>query len=781
MDELIGNPLTGCLALSVAFAAGAPWLTRALGARGSTALFGLVPLLQFAWLAVQAPAVISERSIVESHRWLSDPGLDLALRLDGLSLLFSLMITGIGALVVTYASRYLEGHPHLGRFYSALFLFMASMLGLVLSDNLVALFVFWELTSISSYFLIGFDHEREESRSAALQALLVTTFGGLAMLAGFLLLAASGGSFAISELLERGDAIRAHGYYLPALFLIAGGAFTKSAQFPFHFWLPNAMQAPTPVSAYLHSATMVKAGVFLLARLSPALGGTEPWFWLLTIAGACTMVTGAFLSLVQQDLKLILAYLTVSVLGLLVMLLGIGTEQAVVAAMTYTIVHSLYKGSLFLIAGNVDHGAGTRDVAKLRGLARGMRTTAACAALSALSLAGIPLLFGFVGKELILDALLSGSGTLAGTGAFANVLVAATVAAFSAVMARAIVLGYVIFLSPSGITNQSTHEAPIRMLAGPAALALLGLAFGLAPGLADPVVRAAADSVLRSRPEVHLAVWHGINTALLLSLLSAGAGLLLHLGSVRTAAFLKRALSATAVAHPARAYAASLSLLAAVAEGQTAALLRGGTRRHLIYVLVSIALVTGFALIRVDDLAFPSEWGGIRYYEWTLCALMVLGALTAALARSPLVAVAALGVSGYAIALTYVIFGAPDLAMTQFLVETLTVILLALVLSKLPGYPQASKSRLAKALEILVATIFGTLFTALTWRVIQDPLDWTLSEYFARKSLPDAHGRNIVNVILVDFRALDTLGEITVLGLAGLGVLGLVRLGRAAR
>ncbi|MFB3140368.1 MAG: proton-conducting transporter membrane subunit, partial [Candidatus Acidiferrales bacterium] len=378
----------------------APWLHR-IARSTSGWVLALFPLALTVYFAGQAGRVAAGEVLAVSIDWVPSLGIALSFYLDGLSLLFALLISGIGALVVVYAGGYLAGHAHLGRFYAFLLMFLASMLGLVLANNVITLFVFWELTSVSSYLLIGFEHEREAARQAALQALLVTGLGGLALLAGLLLLGQAGGSMELSELLTRGEAIQAHPFYAPILLLILAGAFTKSAQFPFHFWLPSAMEAPTPVSAYLHSATMVKAGIYLLARFNPVLGGTELWFYIVTAAGAATMLVGAYLAFQQSDLKRILAYSTMSALGMMVLLLGLGTELAVKAAIVSILVHALYKGALFLVAGAVEHETGTRDVDRLGGLRRAMPITAAAAALAALSMAGLPPLFGFIGKEMV--------------------------------------------------------------------------------------------------------------------------------------------------------------------------------------------------------------------------------------------------------------------------------------------------------------------------------------------------------------------------------------------
>ncbi|MBI2088067.1 MAG: NADH-quinone oxidoreductase subunit L, partial [Deltaproteobacteria bacterium] len=357
----------------------APWIDRV--GRGRTGwIIAVLPATLFAYFATFVASIRNGEVIRQSHAWIPSLGIDLSFTADGLSVLFALLISGIGALVVVYAGGYLAGHPQLGRFFSYLLLFMSAMLGLVLADNVIALFVFWELTTLSSYLLIGFDHEREAARSAALKSLLVTGIGGLALLAGLILLAQAGGSPELSALAKHGDAIRSHPLYAPILALILAGAFTKSAQVPFHFWLPAAMEAPTPVSAYLHSATMVKAGVYLLARLNPVLGGTDPWLFTVTTTGAVTMVVGAWMALQRTDLKLILAYSTVSALGVLTMLLGLGTPLAIKAASVFLLGHALYKGALFLIAGAVDHETGTRSFDRLGGLKKAMPLTALAAA-----------------------------------------------------------------------------------------------------------------------------------------------------------------------------------------------------------------------------------------------------------------------------------------------------------------------------------------------------------------------------------------------------------------
>ncbi|HET9529745.1 MAG TPA: proton-conducting transporter membrane subunit, partial [Blastocatellia bacterium] len=499
----------------------APWIYR-LGRDATGWLRAILPLGLFLYFASFASRVAAGETFAVSYPWVAGLDINLSFYVDGLSLMFALLICGIGALVVVYSGGYLAGHAYLGRFYSFLLMFMASMLGLVLADNLITLFVFWELTSLSSYLLIGFDHESERSRAAALQALLVTGGGGLALMAGLVMLGLIGGSFEMSVLLNRGDAVRSHALYLPALLLVLAGAFTKSAQFPFHFWLPAAMEAPTPVSAYLHSATMVKAGIYLMARLSPVLGGTEAWHYTVTIAGAATMLIGGYLALNKTDLKQILAYSTVSALGTLTLLLGIGTEGAVKAAMVFLLAHALYKGALFMIAGAVDHETGTRDVEQLGGLRQVMPITAAAALLAALSLAGLGPFLSFIGKEMLFEAVWESRQARA-------VLAPAAVIAGAMFVAVAAIVVVRPFFGRLKETPRRAHEAPLSLWLGPALLSIKGLLIGIFPGLAAAwVISPSVAAVLKEPSVVVLSLWHGLNPALVMSAIAFVLGLLIY-------------------------------------------------------------------------------------------------------------------------------------------------------------------------------------------------------------------------------------------------------------
>ena len=744
----------------------APVLARWL--RGASGwVLALAPAGIFAWLAMHLEAIGQGQVILSRQEWLPSLGISLSFRLDGLSLLFALIITGIGVLVVIYGGGYLHGHPALGRFYATLLMFMGSMLGVVLSDNLITIFVFWELTSLTSYLLIGFDHHRAEARAAALQALLVTALGGLVMLAGFVLLGKVTGSYEISTLLASGDVVRGHALYLPILLLVLAGAFTKSAQVPFHFWLPNAMEAPTPVSAYLHAATMVKAGVYLLARLAPVLGGTSEWNWLVGGAGAVTWMLGAWLAILQNDLKRILAYSTVSALGALVFLLGLDTPAAAQAMVVFLLAHALYKGALFLIAGAVDHETGSRDIRELGGLRAKMPLLAACAGAAALSLAGLPPLFGFLAKEIFYEAALHSPWGMPWT-------IAAAVTGGALLVATAGMVAFRPFFGEFKPTVKSPHEAPWSLLLGPAVLSIKGLVFGLAPGaLVGGLLSAAAGAVRNSPNEVQLALWHGFTPVLGLSALTVALGAGLYFA--RDAIARSAAGSAVSQWGPGKMYDRAFDGLMRFAALQTRILQSGYLRYYLLMTIGTVVVLAGHALATRAGIPPLPSVADVHFYEWALGALMLMAAVGAVRATSRLAAVASLGVVGFGVALVYILHGAPDLAMTQFLIETLMVLLFVLVLYHLPRFATLS-SQVARARDLVVSLAAGGLMTLLVLLAISSTRPTPLTDYFAEHSLPAAHGRNVVNVILVDFRGLDTLGEITVLAVAAVGVYALLKL-----
>ncbi len=699
--------------------------------------------------------------------WIPSLGINLSFYADGLSLVFSILISGIGALVLFYAGGYLKGHLLIGRFYAYMLIFMGSMLGLVLSDNLLLLFVFWELTSISSYLLIGFLHDKEDSRRLALQALIITGGGGLALLAGIILIGLITGSYEFSELIRNPDIIRSHILYIPILILVLLGVFTKSAQVPFHFWLPGAMVAPTPVSAYLHSATMVKAGIFLLARMNPLLGSTDAWHYIVSIVGVVTMVTGAVMAVVQTDLKRLLAYSTVSALGTLVLLLGLGTVMATKAAIVFLIVHSLYKGGLFMVAGTIDHETGTREVTSLGGLVRFMPITAAAAGLAALSMSGFPPLLGFIGKELIYEAKLQ-LPTLSILITFAGVL------ANIVNVTVAIIVGIAPFWDDEKINTQPAHEAPIALWFGPLVLSFMGLVAGLYSDLIGRQLIAPAVSAIRAEETlVNLQLWHGISPVLMLSIatLLTGLGLFFARHVLRR---LSAKLRILVITGPGRLYQLFFDSVLQFAVWQTRILQNGYQSIYIRVIftatMVLILLTFSWSYLALEQVALTD----IRYDEVLLIVVMIIAGFSVIKIKSRLGAVIALGVIGYVIALLYILYGAPDLAITQILVETLTVILFVFVIYHLPRFTHLSP-RTTRIRDAVLAILFGGTMTILMLKAISIP-HTPISTFFGQNSYLQAFGKNVVNVILVDFRSLDTLGEITVLSVAALGVYAMLKL-----
>lgn len=728
----------------------------------------VVPPVAFAFaFAACLPTVAGGDAIRIAHEWVPSLGISLSFLVDGLSLTFALLISGIGAFVALYSSAYLAGHPHLVRFHLYLLLFTVAMLGLVLANDLVTLFVFWELTTVASYLLIGFDHASAEARRSARQALLVTGAGGLALLAGLILLGAVGGSFELSAIVAQGDAVRGHALYLPILVLVLLGAFTKSAQVPFHFWLPNAMAAPTPVSAYLHSATMVKAGIYLLARMHPVLSGTDAWIWTLTIFGAVTALMASVLALRQTDLKLALAYTTVMALGTLTMFLGAEATVAVAAAVTFLVVHSLYKAALFLIVGIIDHETGTRQATQLRGLAGAMPITAAAAAAAGLSMAGFPPFLGFIGKELKYEGALAIASE--------PLLVAtAAVLANALMVAVAGIVSLRPFLGVRHGTPKVPHEASVRMWLGPFVLAGLGLTFGLSPSLiAGSLVQPAVTAILGRPESVKLALWHGVNVPLLLSLLTFALGLAIYALHRRIRAGLAR-LESRLPATSDQVWDHLLDGLKALAAAQTNLLQSGVLRRYLFVVFASLVLAVGSALVVSDALRLSFAWPDLPVKHWAVAALIAGGVAMTVMTRSRLAAVCALGVVGVGVALVFLMFGAPDVAITQLLVETLVVVLLAAAMLRLPklGNDSATPGR---GLNALLAVAVGGVVTLTLLAAVEGPIDRSVSAYFEESSVSEAFGRNVVNVILVDFRALDTFGEIAVVAAAALAAYALIR------
>jgi len=732
-------------------------------------VLALLPASLTVYFASLIPAAGNGEALVIEFQWMPGLGISLDFLVDGLSLVFALLISGIGTFILIYAGSYLKGHPDLGRFYVIMLSFMASMLGLVLSDNLIAFFVFWELTSITSYMLIGFNHEDEEARKCALQGLFVTAGGGLVLMAGLILLAFITGSYSFAEILASDLQIQGHDYYTAAVVCILIGAFTKSAQVPFHFWLPNAMAAPTPVSAFLHSATMVKAGVFLLARLNPAMAEDPLWSGTLMLFGAATMLTGAYLAFSSTGIKKILAYSTVMALGTLTMLVGVGTELAITAFICFLLAHSLYKGALFMLAGALDHETGTKDITKMGGLRHSMPLTAAITALAALSLAGLPPLFGFVAKELMLESLLKAPAWSLG-------LMVVAVASAMLVVAVAALVAIKPFFGEVLKTPKQPHEAPFAMLIGPAVLSLLALIFGVVPFVpAGILLDAAISSVHGATVETALALWHGVNVPLILSMASLLVGSLLFYKWLRLQPNLYAINTVGGRVGPEAGYFRFMLGITQVADWQTRLLQNGVLGIYLLVLVLVTFGLTGYTLLTRHGFELDFDFSDGYFYEFGIALLLVVSTLFACATKSRLGSVASVGVTGFGVALTFIHFSAPDLGITQLLVETLTVILLVLVLFKLPPFVNLS-SPWERYRDLAVAVFAGIVMTQLILAAMDIQFFDSISSYYIENSSELAFGKNIVNVILVDFRQLDTLGEIFVLGLAAIGVFSMIKL-----
>ncbi|MDJ0836777.1 MAG: proton-conducting transporter membrane subunit [Acidobacteriota bacterium] len=723
-------------------------------------LLSLQPFAVALYLLRHAPSITGGEPLRYKVEWLPSLGLSLSFYIDGLALLFALMVSIIGGVILIYARPYLGKHPDLTKFYVVLQIFISAMLGVVCSGNLLGLFVFWELTGITSFLLIGFDHEKKSSRTAALQALLITTAGSLAMFAGLLIMGQAGG-FELETLLA-GDGLQRHSLYLPILLLVLAGAFTKSAQFPFHFWLPRAMAAPTPISAYLHSATMVKLGVFLLARLYPVLGETAYWELLLMGFGGATMIMGGWRSPFQDDLKAVLAYSTLSVLGMLVFALGMGGPYGLTAMVLLTLAHSLYKAPLFLVAGNLDHETGTRSIAALSGLRDKLPLTFAVGLTASVSMIGLPPTLGFVSKEVLLEAAWKHS-PLAVT--------AITVTAIGLV-AAAWTAGLKPFRGPPKPTPRSPHEAPAPMWSGPLVLALGGLLLGAAVGLLKPLYQAAASAVSQDTVAVSVSLWHGFTPPLFTSMS------ILLMGAVVIASFDKLSPLMKLSLHfdrirPSRIYLKCFDALFAFAARITRMVQSDSLGVNLSIILWTFLLLGGGVLWRLGGLPGQVTWEP-KWLEIVLGSLMAAAALGAVFAKAFMGSAILLGMVGFSMSAVFMLYGAVDLAITQIVVDTLTVLMLVLVVHKLPHFKNLSRAR-NKLHDAILSISCGLFVTLLILKAEQVDFQQSISVFYNDHSVPDAYGRNIVNVILVDFRALDTLGEITVLATAAMGVILLLR------
>ena len=748
-------------------------LAAVAGRRSGTAAawtLGAVAAAALALVLAALPGVLAGEAPAARWRWVPEMGLDVALRLDGLAALFAILILGIGLLVIVYARYYLGADDPPGRFYGLLALFMAAMLGVALADNLLLLAVFWELTSVASFLLIGFWHHRADARQGARMALAVTATGGLALLAGFVLIGQIAGTYEISALAARHDRIVADPRYPVALGLVLLGAFTKSAQFPFHFWLPEAMAAPTPVSAYLHSATMVKAGVFLLLRLYPALGGTPLFVYVVATVGLVTFVFGAYVAIFKHDLKGLLAYSTISHLGLITFLIGLDSPLSSAAAVFHVVNHATFKASLFMTAGIIDHECGTRDMRRINGLWRYMPYTATLAIVAAAAMAGVPLLNGFLSKEMFFaEALdLRDLGLL---GALAPGAVLAGGAFGVAYSARFI--HDVFFNGAPRDLPKTPHEPPRFMKVPVEILVVLCVAVGVLPALTvQPLVDAATRAVLGGAlPEHSLALWHGFSAALALSVAAFAGGAAIYWALQRKYNLHLHAPSGWTAR---LAFQRLMDAALAGSRGLTRALENGSLQRSLAC-LFAVALVLGAAPLLGSGI--PA--GGRPLAPLTpvavVAGLVLAGAALgcAAFHRNRLLAVVLLGVVGLVVSAAFLQFAAPDLALTQLAVEVVTTVLLLMALAVLPRTGMPESSPLRRARDGLVAAGFGLGAGFVALAAMTRPLE-TISWYFVEASVPRGGGANVVNVILVDFRGFDTFGELTVLAIAALGATALM-------
>ncbi len=737
-----------------------PFLSKSRGDNCGWIASGFI-VASFAAVAISTPAVLHQPGAI-AFEWVPSLGLQFSIAADGLSLAFAFLITGVGSIVFTFAAAYLGPEENRRRFFCYLLIFAGAMLGVVFAANLISMFVFWELTSVSSFLLIGFWHERDASRGGALKALVITAGGGLAMLVGFILIGSIVGSYEIADIMAAREQIAAHRWATAAAMLIMLGAITKSAQFPFHSWLPSAMEAPTPVSAYLHAATMVKAGLYLVARMGPVLSLIPIWTPTLTVLGIVTMTWGSFLALRQTDLKALLAFSTISQLGLIMAMFAQNTASAATAGVFHMLNHGLFKGALFLMVGVIEHEAHTRDLTKLASLRSNMPRLFAVLVLASLSMAGIPPMGGFISKELFLEEVLQMPWPLT----------------VIAVLGACLTVGYCLVLAIGlGLTHQDeaerkhAHDAPTALLWGPAVLVFGALLLGLVPTfLAGGLIESAAAAAIGGHvPHPHLTMFH-LSPTLIVSVAAISAG-----AAVFRFGWMRRTPDAPKLVAD-RVYEAWLTGLEHNAQRLTASYMSGLLWRY-VTIIVCVGIISMSALAVFVGFDASAPWGArpAQTFEYVVALIPIAAAIGAVVAPTRLAAILALGASGFSLALLFSLVGAPDLALTQIMVETVSVALFLSAFVHLPAYRKL-KPRKFQPLYAAVSIAFGVGVTALLHHARGQRVGGTIADYFVENSVEKAGGHNIVNVILVDFRGLDTLGEISVLGIAALTCYALIKL-----
>ncbi len=744
--------------------------------RATAMVAGAVAFASFSLLLWHAGPVFAGETLLTRAEWVPAIGLNANFRLDGLALMFGLLISGIGVLIILYAAYYLHHDDPAGKFFSQLMLFMAAMLGIVLSDNLLLLVVFWELTSVSSFLLIGYWGHKPEGRDGARMALAITGGGGLVMLAGVVILGQIAGTFDLSGMLHRGAAIQADPRYPLALGLILVGAFTKSAQFPFHFWLPHAMAAPTPVSAYLHSATMVKAGLFLMMRLYPVLGGTGLFEGVVATVGLVTMVFAAFVAIFKHDLKGLLAYSTVSHLGLVTFLIGLNTPLSAAVAVFHILNHAAFKAALFMSAGIVDHETGTRDMRKLGGLMAMLPVMGWLVMIALAAMAGLPPFNGFISKEMMLEESLHAGSRLWGSFGWAVPVLATLGGLFSAAYSLRMVHDVFFNGPPKDLPNPHPHEPPFGMKLPVMLLVAVCVAVGLAPMLiAGPMVRVAAGAMLgQPLPELHLALWHGLNLPLAMSALAIAGGIALYFGLSRGGRlhrYLPSGREGRAV------FNALVDGLFGLAGRLTAALENGSLQRYVAWMVMAAVVLAAAPFFSAPG-DVPSTGNRalmpapvVATAVWAV--LIVVGMALLLLHRQRFIATVLTGAIGLVASLAFISLSAPDLAMTQLSVDVVSTVLLLMGLALLPQLSPRESTPTRRIRDAAIALAGGGGIAWLTWLMLTREFD-SISWYFLENALTRGGGTNVVNVILVDFRGYDTFGEITVLGIAAVGVLALL-------
>jgi multicomponent Na+:H+ antiporter subunit A len=780
------------------FAAVVPSLYKKFTPRVHTGWFVIfVPLVIFIYLFKYIPPISSGRTLITSVPWIPSYNINFTAYVDGLSLIFGLLIAGIGALVILYSIFYLSKHREaLNNFYVYLLLFMGAMLGLVFSDNIFVLYVFWETTSVSSFLLIAYWYEREKSRYGAQKSMLITIFGGLSMLAGFIMLSMITDTYSIREMISQAENIPSHSLFVPAMVLVLIGAFTKSAQFPFSIWLPDAMEAPTPISAYLHSATMVKAGIYLVARMTPIFGGEAEWFWLVSGVGLITLLYGSINAVRQTDLKALLAYSTISQLGLIMSLLGLGSASlyygaaeessiyavAIFAAIFHMVNHSTFKGCLFMVVGIIDHETGTRDIRRLGGLMHLMPISFTLAVIGSFAMAGLPPFNGFLSKEMFFTAVLNAANMREfhmGDIGLLFPIFAWVASVFTFVYSMILVFKTFRGKNVPDKLGKEIHEAPLGMLISPIVLGSLVIIIFFFPNvlsnyLLQPALAAIVPSIAEAGElKLKISAWHGWNTELYMTLGVVILGTIMYRFLKKWYPIYRFYPENLTINH---FYNLGLENMESTSRQITNKYMTGFIRDYLAYIFAFIVVITGGAMWLYDGFSFnTTNDAPVNWFEVCLMIVMIISASAVLFARNRITAIVAVGGLGFLVSFFFVLFRAPDLALTQLVVETVTTVLFLLCFYHLPQLRKELTRIRFKAVNAIISIGIGAVVTIVALSANGNRLFQSISSYY-ENSYELAGAKNIVNSILVDFRGIDTMLEILVLSIAGIGVYTLIKL-----